>query len=241
LKAVFDEPVKSAHCIDGKSIITVYLNPLHSMFVTVKQMVSAERRAIEKLLIPSRSLMFNAGKSVADLIRQEFPTLRSIGVAAGYGNNGGDGFVAGLLLSDHVSHVNIFSLGAREAFSPDSRFFLDRCFEKKNIRITFSDVYAVQTCDLIVDGLLGTGFHLPLRDPLLSVISGLNCGCPVVAVDIPSGLHGDTGQVAEQCIRAVHTVTFARAKVGMRDRSEYTGRITVADIGIPDICFDDSR
>jgi hydroxyethylthiazole kinase-like uncharacterized protein yjeF len=137
--------------------------------------------------------------------------------------------------------VNIFSLGRRREFSPDARFFLDRCFEKKNIYITFSDVYNVQTCDLIVDGILGSGFSLPLGEPLSSVIIKLNCGVPVVAVDIPSGLHGDTGQVAEPCIRAVHTVTFARAKVGMRGRSEYTGRITVADIGIPEICFDDSR
>jgi NAD(P)H-hydrate epimerase len=211
------------------------------MFVTVKQMLAAERRAIEKLLIPRRSLMFNAGKSVADLIRLEFPTLRSVGVAAGYGNNGGDGFVAALLLSEHVTQVDIFSLGRRKTFSPDARFFLDRCAQKKNIRITFSDVYIVQKCEVIVDGLLGTGFGLPLLNPLPSVISKLNCGVPVVAVDIPSGLHGDTGQVAEQCIRAVHTVTFARAKVGLRDRKEYTGRITVADIGIPDICFDDSR
>jgi NAD(P)H-hydrate epimerase len=214
------------------------------MFVTVAQMIRAERRAIERLRIASRTLMFNAGRSVAEMVRAEFPRAKSISIAAGLGNNGGDGFVAGLLLADRVSRVTVLSLGSRETFSADARHFLDRCSEKKNISIAFPkspNLKSLQQSDVIVDALLGTGLQFPLPQKFRTAIESINGGPSIVAVDIPSGLHGDTGETDGACVRAAYTVTFARPKLGLRDREQYTGMVVVRDIGIPEVCFDDAK
>jgi NAD(P)H-hydrate epimerase len=219
------------------------------MIVTVAHMIRAERRAIEKLLIPSELLMYRAGLGVANLILSKFPTARRVGIASGFGNNGGDGFVAGLLLSDKIPKIDVVSLGQRTTFSRDARHFLDECNKRKNIRLTFpsdiseitSAVRQLRDSDVIIDALLGTGFRLPLKEPFITAIRSVSQGPPIVAVDIPSGLDGDTGNIAVECIRALDTVTFARAKVGMMNRKEYTGEITVVDIGIPDHCFEDDK
>jgi NAD(P)H-hydrate epimerase len=188
--------------------------------------------------------MFNAGKSVADFILSEFPRARSISIAAGLGNNGGDGFVAGLLLSDTLSRISIHSLGSPDNFSNDARHFLRACSTKKNVSISFpqsADLTALRDSDAIIDALLGTGLQFPLTPQFRAAIASLNGGPPIVAVDIPSGLHGDTGAIDGVCVRAAYTVTFARPKAGMRDRPQFTGRLVISDIGIPEACFDDAR
>ena len=218
------------------------------MFVTVKEMVKAEQRAIKQLLIPGTTLMYNAGKSVVDYILDHYPKLGNVGVAAGFGNNGGDGFVTALLLSEKSKNVRVFSLGKPESFSHDAQHFLSIC-KKRNIDIVFpeniKDACAVandyKNCDLIVDALLGTGLNGPVGEPVASVILNIPKDVPIVSVDIPSGLNGTTGEAGDACIRARQTVTFARPKIGMKNKSEYTGDLIVTDIGIPEICFDDKK
>lgn len=219
------------------------------MFVSVKKMVQAEQRAIKELLIPSKTLMYNAGKSVAELILEKYRGAKRVGVVAGFGNNGGDGFVTAMFLADKGLNVKVVSLGKPDAFSSDAHHFLGACLERKAIDVKFAhDSEAVAKeladfnhCELIVDGLLGTGLTGQVVEPIATAIRRLPEGCPVVAVDIPSGLNGTTGAIGDPCVRAKDTVTFARGKIGMLDRAPYTGEITVTDIGIPDICFDDDK
>lgn len=219
------------------------------MFVSVHKMVQGEQRAIRELLIPSRTLMYNAGKSVAELVLSKYKGIKSIGVVSGFGNNGGDGFVTGMLLSDHGLNVKVLSLGHPSNFSADARHFLDSCLSRPKVSVKFaSDVKTVSTemtdlhhCDVLIDALLGTGFAGSVQEPIATAIRSLPRAVPVVAVDIPSGLNGTTGEIGDPCVRASETVTFAKCKIGMRNRREYTGEITVADIGIPEICFDDEK
>lgn len=219
------------------------------MFVSVKKMVEAERRAIHELLIPSKTLMFNAGKSVTELILDKYRQTKRVGVVAGFGNNGGDGFVTAMLLADKGMKVKVVSIGKLEAFSSDASHFLRECLQRKTIDVKFAhDKNAVAKeltdfhhVELIVDGLLGTGLTGDVVEPIATAIRCLPEGCPVVAVDIPSGLNGTTGAVGNPCVKAKDTVTFARGKIGMLNRELYTGNITVTDIGIPDICFDDEK
>lgn len=212
-------------------------------------MVKAEQRAIKQLLIPGTTLMFNAGKSVAETILDKYPHIKHVGVAAGFGNNGGDGFVTAMLLRKKLKKVTIFSLGKPESYSNDARHFLSICLKEKGIDITFpqnlkesiSCAQKFHHCDLIVDALLGTGLNGKVTDPVASVIHNLPKDLPIVSVDIPSGLNGTTGDAGENCIRANQTVTFARPKIGMKNKENYTGELIVSDIGIPDICFDDEK
>ena len=219
------------------------------MFVSVKKMVQAEQRAIKELLIPSQTLMFNAGKSVAELIMEKYGSSKRVGVVAGFGNNGGDGFVTAMFLADKGMNVKVVSLGKPDAFSSDAHHFLNACLQRKTINVKFAhdketvakELADFNHCELVVDGLLGTGLTGQVVEPIATAIRCLPKGCPVVAVDIPSGLNGTTGAVGDPCIRAKDTVTFARGKIGMMNREAYTGQITVTDIGIPDICFDDEK
>lgn len=218
-------------------------------FVTVAQMVAAEQRAIFKLGIASRLLMFNAGKTIADLVASKYPETRSVGITAGFGNNGGDGFVVGMLMANRSIPVNVVSLGKREQFSADATEFLNACLKHPLVKVSFAhdtdsvarEIKKVQYSDLIIDAVLGTGFSGQVRDPIATAIHEMSGRAPIVAVDIPSGLNGTTGEVSDPCIKATDTVTFARGKIGLLNHKEHTGLITVTDIGIPDICFDETK
>lgn len=218
------------------------------MFVSVKHMVRAEQRAIKQLLIPESALMYNAGKHVFDSLLDKYPDIKNIGIAAGFGNNAGDGFVTAMLLHNKKKNVRIVSLGHLENFSNSAGHFFQIC-QKQGIDIKLPDgitnsinaTKSLADCDVIIDALLGTGFVGTVSEPIASVISSIPTNIPIIAVDIPSGLNGSTGEVGNVCIRASQTITFARPKIGMKNREEYTGKVAVADIGIPDICFDDEK
>ncbi|KAH0786651.1 NAD(P)H-hydrate epimerase [Histomonas meleagridis] len=209
-------------------------------------MVKAEQRAIKQLLIPSKVLMLNAGKSVAEFILDNYSKSKKIGIAVGYGNNGGDGFVSALYLNKYEKDVKIVSLGNKLTFSPDANLYLSKC-QEENINITFPSGKEIQQntyfkdCDLIVDALLGTGFQGEMRKPIASLIKSIPHDVPIVSVDIPSGLNGTTGKADKNCIVANQTITFARPKIGMKNNEKYTGKLIVTEIGIPPICFDDNE
>lgn len=221
------------------------------MYVSVNEMVKAEQRAIKQLLIPGKTLMFNAGKSVSDFILDRFNTAKKIGIAVGYGNNGGDGFVTALQLFKKHKSVKIISLGNRTTFSNDSLYYLSKCENAKRIcndKNNFDLIMKNDTeeghfddCELIVDALLGTGFQGKMNNKISKLIQSFPNKIPIVSVDIPSGLNGTTGFIDPKCVHADYTVTFARPKVGMKNRENVVGKLIVSDIGIPPICFDDKK
>ena len=218
------------------------------MFVSVSEMVKAEQRAIKQLLIPSKVLMFNAGKSVCDFILDRFNSAKKIGIAVGYGNNGGDGFVTALQLLRKNRNVKIISLGNHSTFSNDSSFYLSQCEDAKKkhrkIDLMFKgDIREklFDDCDLIVDALLGTGFQGSMNNDISKLIQSFPKKTPIVSVDIPSGLNGTTGFIDPNCVHADYTVTFARPKIGMKNKDNIVGEMIVSDIGIPPICFDDKK
>lgn len=210
-------------------------------------MQEADRRAINVLGIPGAVLMYNAGRSVADLVLQKYAGARRVGVLAGKGNNGGDGFVVAHLLSQSGIDVRVIALAPLDAYTGDARTFLNVCLRERVDVVFPGDAAAMVRlteelcdCDVIIDSILGTGARGAPREPVASVIRAIPCGRAVVAVDIPSGMNGDTGEVCGACVRADYTVTFAAAKRGIVGKKE-TGELVVADIGIPVICFDDDR
>jgi NAD(P)H-hydrate epimerase len=177
--------------------------------------------------VPSLTLMENAGRAVAEEILRRFgarPTL----VLCGPGNNGGDGFVVARLLKDWGWPVRLALYGERSKLKGDAASMADRWAGP------VETLGILDGAALIVDALFGAGLSKPLGNDVMALIR--QASVPVVAIDVPSGLDGKTGQARPDAFRATLTVTFFRKKPGhvlMPGRS-FCGETVVADIGIPD-------
>ena len=206
--------------------------------VTAVQMREMDRRTIEDYGVPSIVLMENAALRVVDVIAERFGPLKGkrIAVVCGKGNNGGDGLAIarhlavrfGAKVSVHLTaEPSEYEGDAAENYKMAEAFGLD-------IRRVFPDLY--RGIDLVVDALLGTGIHGGVEGNLAEIISAMNDEHrPIVAVDVPSGLNADTGEVGGACVKAAVTVTFALPKLGLivYPGAEYVGELIVADIGMP--------
>ncbi len=187
--------------------------------------------------VPSLDLMENAGRAVAeaalklaaDLSR---PSARIV-VLCGPGNNGGDGFVAARHLRDRGFDVRVFLLGDRAALKGDAAEMARRW--PLPIRPASPD--ALQSMNIVIDALFGAGLSRPLDGEAAELVEAVNASrIPVIAVDVPSGLNGSTGQSDGPVIQARRTVTFFRKKPGhlLMPGRDLCGEVIVAQIGIPD-------
>jgi ADP-dependent NAD(P)H-hydrate dehydratase / NAD(P)H-hydrate epimerase len=213
--------------------------------LTASEMREADRRTIEEVGLPGAVLMENAGAAVARAIRARFPRIRRPLVLCGKGNNGGDGFVVARHLLD-LSPTTLL-LGARAEVRGDARLHMGALERSGGTLAEVLDGAAwaarraeMGSADLVVDALLGTGLRPQPEGVVAQVIADVadlheRQGTPVVAVDIPSGLPSDTGEVAWRTVAASLTVTFAAHKYGhvLPPACERVGELTVADIGIP--------
>ena len=210
--------------------------------VTAHTMQETDRKAIEEFGIPGLVLMENAGRGcVREIISRFGATGRAV-IFAGKGNNGGDGYVIARLLGERGWRVAVYVLAERGEIGGDAAANLDRlppnmvhfCTADEHLPTRRDD--SITHADLLIDALLGTGLRSDVSGLYLDAIELINTsGRPVMAVDIPSGIHGTTGRVLGEAVKADHTVTFAFAKLGhiLYPGAEHTGRLTVVDIGIP--------
>jgi NAD(P)H-hydrate epimerase len=177
-------------------------------------------------------LMENAGQAVAretQLRWQPRPVL----VLCGPGNNGGDGFAVARLLSEAGWPARVALLGSRDKLKGDAAAMAARW----NDAVLPLTVDALEGAELVVDALFGAGLARDLEGPVRAVVEAVNTReLPCAAVDIPSGIHGDTGAVMGAAMRADLTVTFCRRKPGhlLLPGRLMAGQVVVADIGIPD-------
>ena len=198
-----------------------------------------DRIAIEELGIPGETLMLRAAAGVAETAKQMLtPEHNSVLALCGSGNNGGDGIGAAALLCEAGYPAVCCMVGDPEKLSADSRAMLAR------LRAAGGDLVAyegpellLQEWDLIVDALFGTGLSRPVGGKYAALIEAVNgSGVPVLACDIPSGVSADTGEVLGCAVKADVTVTFNLPKTGqlLPPGTEYTGKLIVQDIGIPE-------
>ncbi|BAF58838.1 predicted Carbohydrate kinase [Pelotomaculum thermopropionicum SI] len=213
--------------------------------VTAGEMKALDKAAIEEYGISGLVLMENAGRQVAEVVRQVLGEVRGrvITVFIGKGNNGGDGLVAARHLLNMGAEVKVMALADTAEITGDALVNLE-IWQKMGQRVyslRHGDGInivrlALMNTDLIVDAIYGTGFKGRVAEKAGRIIEVLNgSGKPVVAVDIPSGLEADTGRVNGPCLRAAHTVTFGLPKLGLllEPGAGYAGRLHVADISIP--------
>lgn len=211
----------------------------------MKLLTPSQARELDKISmgemgISGETLMGNAGKSVANFALELLSHISkpSILILCGKGNNGGDGFAAGSILFDKKYDVSIHSICDKNDLTGDSLIYYLKC-ESNGQTITFGhSTPEIDTPDLVIDCIFGTGFKGPLRDryiPLFEWINQLNT--TILSVDIASGIDGDSGCVSPIAIKADYTITIERLKVGsiFRHGPDYTGKTNVVDIGFPDV------
>ena len=203
--------------------------------------------AINTLGIPGVVLMENAGRSCAELIKEKLADTSGpkVCIFCGTGNNGGDGYVIARHLLNGGFKVTVVICGDRGKIKGDAKINLDilermgrpiDCLDLKGSDIPSRVKAYAAGADMLVDGLFGTGLNGQLNDVYKQLIESINGEkCPVLAVDIPSGLDCDTGEPLGAAIRANYTVTFVAVKKGFTSAdavSQYTGAVFIASIGV---------
>jgi NAD(P)H-hydrate epimerase len=205
---------------------------MKSEILTVEQSYAADRYAA-KNGVPFLTLMENAGRAVADEAVKRWSPRKTL-VLCGPGNNGGDGLVAARYLKKYGWDVRVAVLGSRANLKGDVAAMAklwDGGFETIESGV-------VRDAELVIDAIFGAGFSRQLEEESKSVALELNAhDVPVLAVDVPTGVYGDTGRVpGDICVEADVTITFFRKKPGhvlMPGRAK-CGEVVVADIGIPE-------
>jgi NAD(P)H-hydrate epimerase len=217
-----------------------------------KEIQNVDKRAIEELGIPGVVLMENAGIAVVRQMEKNLGNLqdKKVCIFAGKGNNGGDGYVIARHLYNKGVKVKVFLLAEKEAVTGDAKINLNilhnigldvievsesRDWDKVKIAAAFADY--------LIDALLGTGYKGELSGNMLEAVRVINeAGKVVVAVDVPSGVNADNGQVAGTAVLAHYTVTFSLLKPGLLlyPGAQQAGKILVEDIGIPNTLLENN-
>ncbi len=208
--------------------------------LTAEQMREVDRQTMD-LGIPGLILMENAGHRVVEVLERKFSPLSEhrIVVLCGRGNNGGDGFVVARQLWTRFRPKALYVVLAGDPAELKG----DAAANYQMLKAVGCPVYSeitpeMRSATLVIDALLGTGLTGPPRGPLLQFIEEILRGFPearVVAVDIPSGLSSDSGEVPGKAVRADVTVTFTAPKVGhvLPPACDYVGELHVCPIGSP--------
>jgi hydroxyethylthiazole kinase-like uncharacterized protein yjeF len=198
--------------------------------LTTAEMADADRLTISQGTA-GLDLMENAGRAIADQVASRHPPGTRIGIVAGPGNNGGDGFVAARLLDERGYRVRLQLVGDRSRLKGDAAVAAQRWRGPTES----ASPAALVAADAVVDALFGAGLDRAAEGGALAMIDAMNAAACVHAVDLPSGINGTTGAVMGAAVRATHTITFFRRKVGhlLLPGRLYCGSLEIADIGIP--------
>lgn len=232
-------------------------NAAHAVAQTVMNLVGEVKRPERKKGVlgeaTSVCFMVKTGEEPTAEEQREMKELRSIveskntdptqriGIFCGPGNNGGDGVAAARILLEAGYRVRTFLVGDRAKMTQDERAMEEKLreaggeLESLDLNDQRTTVW-MSTCDCFVDALFGVGLQRPLAGEFLTLVQWLNrMHTPVVSCDLPSGVHGDTGEILGDAVQAKVTVTFTCAKPGLYldAGAGRAGEVQAVDIGIP--------
>ena len=212
------------------------------LLATSGQSQEADRMTIEDLGIPGQTLMEIAGNRAADIIRAENPSGSRILLVCGKGNNAGDALVIGRILLNEGFHIAIYPVLGTDGLSEDAeRNYrrLQHLAAAMNLEIPIWNKWdGSWPADLIIDGIFGTGLQKPVRSPISEVVYQINhSGKPVIALDLPSGIHCDSGTVLGQAVKAHMTLQFGIRKLGcyIGNGPAHCGNRRLLHLPFPDI------
>jgi NAD(P)H-hydrate epimerase len=224
--------------------------------ITSEQMYSIENNGEKIIGMKKLIMMENAGAKIAEFLLNSFNYSnlidKKIVFICGLGNNGGDAIVASRHISAYLSskismtdnNLVLILLGKPEQIKTYESKTNWNIIEKiESIKKIFFNndnkkeiEMEIQKSDIIIDGLLGTGIKGKIKDPYSDIIDFINkqkSKSFILAVDIPSGLNPDTGEITDKSIKADVTITFHRIKQGLLKNKEQSGKILPVKIGIP--------
>lgn len=206
--------------------------------ITSREMRSLEINA-EYYNISLLQLMENAGRSVAAAVTERFSKSQTVAIFCGLGGNGGDGFVTARHLSSLGYSVCVILAGRGRDITHESalRNWQALQFLRQSIRIfevTDSSVIPQVEADIVIDALLGTGTKGRLKPPISQLVDYINLVKAFkIAVDTPTGIDSDTGEIISNAVKADVTLTFHKAKRGLQCAGKYVGELLIKDIGLP--------
>jgi ADP-dependent NAD(P)H-hydrate dehydratase / NAD(P)H-hydrate epimerase len=214
--------------------------------LTAREMQRIDRLTTEKYGVPSLTLMENAGRGVVEFLEERFAPLAAhrIAVLCGWGNNGGDGMVVARLLRERGLAPRVILFSNPQKLKGDAATNFKRLSESGAPEVA-EDLAAwerlkpgLENSTLVIDALLGTGLSKPLEGFLLEVVREINSGfsgARVVAVDLPSGISADSGELIGESVRATASVTFTAPKVAhvFPPACQRVGEWAVKAIGTP--------
>lgn len=214
------------------------MQPLPDLVYPTAAVRAADRYAIEVLGIPGYTLMTRAGEAALMALRGQWPLARRLVVLAGPGNNGGDGYVVARFARATGLEVTVAAPAGLPAAGDAARAAAD--WRAAGGAVLPWSSMLLEHADLVVDALLGTGLDRAVGAPLAAVIGAVNAsGRPTVALDVPSGLDSDTGEVRGVAVRAALTVTFVGLKPGffLGAGPEHVGRLICDDLDVAPSAF----
>ena len=213
---------------------------------SVREMRELDRRAVADYGIAESVLMENAGYAAYAALQKEVGIGgKRFVIFCGVGNNGGDGFVVARKIHSVGGQVRVFILGDREKFSGVARHNLDIVaklqIEHGQFEAGEHVRMAVAHSDVVIDAIFGTGLTRTVEGEYRECIDMINgSGKPVLSLDIPSGINGDTGSVMGTAVAADYTVTFGLPKTGniIYPGYEHCGKLYVTHISFPPALYD---
>ncbi len=209
--------------------------PAYIPLYTAAQVRELDRVAIQERGIAGYELMCRAGQALADCAARRWPQLRRVCIVCGAGNNGGDGYVLGRLLRDAGIQVTLLTLADPDTLRGDAAQAAGDYRAAGGVVAAYAGELP-QDAELLVDALLGTGLDRPVEGRYRAAIEALNRHpAPLLAVDVPSGLHADTGAILGVAAQAACTLTFIGRKRGLYTGSggQYAGSVEFADLAVP--------
>ncbi len=218
------------------------MHPLPAGIFSAAAVRALDRRAIEHCDLPGYELMTRAGHATLNAVRLRWPAARSVVVCCGPGNNGGDGYVVARIARAQGLQVHCVATVDPAALRGDARRAYDDFLTAGGQSIPWQPQLLSSVAEIVViDALFGTGLTRPVTGLAADCIDAINASSrPVVAVDIPSGLHSDTGRVLGRAVRADLTVTFIGRKLGLYlgDGPNHCGTIVCDDLDVPITTYD---
>lgn len=211
-----------------------------TLIYQTQQIRALEQIAKQQFGIAEDDLMQRAGQAAFDFLLRRWPAARKIAVFCGGGNNGGDGYVLASLAHDRGYDVSIWQVGDQSRASAVASAARQTCQAAGIAMAAYTESTVLGHPDLIIDALCGIGLQGQLRDGLVQVIHQLNSSAiPILALDIPTGLNADTGQMLGAAIQATATITFIGFKLGLLTGQSvsYTGELICHELGLPEEVF----
>lgn len=207
-------------------------------YLPVEKIYLIDKLATEKYCIPSCILMENAGRNVAEFVVKLLKRFnrKKVIIFCGPGKNGGDGFVCARYLFIKGFNVKVIKFIPEENYKGDSLINLKILTKLKVSIEDYSSDINLNHYTVVVDAIFGIGLTRPIEGVYKEAIEKINSvNNPVVAIDIPSGINADTGEILGSAVEADYTLTMGYYKLAFRNKvvQKHCGKIILVDIGYP--------